>query len=92
MSSALGRKKKRSKWGADLEAEPSATGVSLEGEALDAARIPADSQASRPDPLSTNWRTAELHSDALPNTLQSPVSLQRAGLELIRAFLYNTLV
>ena len=86
MSSALRRKKKRSKWGADLEAEPIDSGLNIEGAALDAARIPADTDAAGPDPLSSNWRTANSHSDAPLDALQSQVRTHQAGLKLIGAF------
>lgn len=63
MSSALRRKKKRTKWGADLDAEVSGSGVGLEGEAQDAPRIPAESQAAGFNPLSSNWEAADITAE-----------------------------
>ena len=63
MSSALRRKKKRTKWGADLDAEISRSGVGLEGEAQDAPRIPIESQAAGVNPLSSNWEAADMSAD-----------------------------
>ena len=86
MSGALRRKKKRSKWGADLEANPMEYGVGLVGEATDAAHFPAMRDVAGPDPVSGNWRTANLHGDTPQGGLQRQVRIRRTGLKLIGAF------
>ena len=85
MSGALRRKKKKSRWGADLEAENGDAGVGSEKEALDAPRDLAESRDPGPDPASSNWRTAEETNADHTGALQSRVSTERTGLTLIGA-------